>query len=143
DVVAVFDPDGRLLQLNRIGCQLLGIGGEHEIAGRTLDELFETASRERIRTEAVPELRIAGTWHGEAELVGPNGITPVSLVLLAHHDEHGELAYCSAIARDVTELKDVQHALAREATHDALTGLPNRTLLLDRLEHAVLRSQRT
>jgi diguanylate cyclase (GGDEF)-like protein len=49
----------------------------------------------------------------------------------------------SAIVRDASELKEVQRALIKEATHDALTGLPNRALLLDRLEHAVSRSART
>jgi diguanylate cyclase (GGDEF)-like protein/PAS domain S-box-containing protein len=143
DVVAVFDPGGALLQLNRVGCHYLGVSDDDELHGRTLFELFDPASRERVRKEAVPALRSEDTWSGEATLVGPGVTTPVSLVLVAHRDEDGDLGFCSAIARDVTELKDVQHALAREATHDALTGLPNRTLLLDRLGHAVLRAERT
>ncbi len=143
DVVAVFDPTGRLLQLNRVGCHYLGVSADDELVGRTLFELFDPSSRERVRKDAVPALRSLDTWSGEVTLVGPGVSTPVSLVLLAHRGDDGELEYCSAIARDVTELKDVQHALAREATHDALTGLPNRTLLFDRLGHAVQRAERT
>ena len=143
DVVAVFEPNGELLHLNRIGCHYLGVGGEDELGGRTLFELFDPASRERVRIEAFAALRTHGAWSGEATLVGPGTTTPTSLVLLAHGDERGTLEYGSAIARDVTELKEVQHALAREATHDALTGLPNRTLLQDRLAQAVLRAERT
>ncbi|HEY8217711.1 MAG TPA: EAL domain-containing protein [Acidimicrobiia bacterium] len=142
DVVAVFEPNGELLHLNRIGCHYLGVGGEEELGGRSLFELFDPVSRERVRTEAFTALRTHGVWSGEASLVGPGTTTPTSLVLLAHGDEHGTMEYGSAIARDVTELKDVQHALAREATHDALTGLPNRTLLQDRLAQAVLRAER-
>jgi diguanylate cyclase (GGDEF)-like protein len=96
-----------------------------------------------VRTEAFAAPRTHGVWSGEATLVGPGTTTPTSLVLVAHHDDRGALEYGSAIARDVTELKEVQHALAREATHDALTGLPNRTLLQDRLAQAVLRAERT
>jgi diguanylate cyclase (GGDEF)-like protein/PAS domain S-box-containing protein len=143
DVVAVFTPYGDLLHLNRVGCRYLGVSGEDELVGRTVFELFDPASRERVRKEALAVVRRDGAWSGEATLVGPGASTPTSLVLIAHRDEHGEIEYCSAIARDVTELKEVQHALAREATHDALTGLPNRTLLLDRLSQAVLRTQRT
>jgi len=144
DVVAVFQPDGSLLHLNRVGCQYLGIGGDDDLPGRNVFELFDQQSRDRLRREAMPTVQAEGGWHGEATIVGPGVSTPTSLVLLAHAAKDGdEVEYCSAIARDVTELKDVQHALAREATHDGLTELPNRTLLMDRLDHAVLRANRT
>lgn len=45
-------------------------------------------------------------------------------------------------ARDITERKKAQNALAYQATHDMLTGLPNRSLLADRLRRAATRAQR-
>jgi diguanylate cyclase len=48
-----------------------------------------------------------------------------------------------AILRDVTERKLQEAELERMALHDALTGLPNRTLLSNRIEHAIRSAQRT
>ncbi|MCK1818409.1 EAL domain-containing protein [Streptomyces sp. XM83C] len=44
--------------------------------------------------------------------------------------------------RDVTEQRQLEHELTQRAFHDSLTGLPNRTLLLERTERALLRGRR-
>ena len=46
------------------------------------------------------------------------------------------------LARDVTERRQVQRALEHDALHDRLTGLPNRTLLTERLERAMSAARR-
>ncbi len=43
---------------------------------------------------------------------------------------------------DITSRKEAEQRLAHDALHDALTGLPNRTLFLDRLDHAIKRTKR-
>ncbi|MEY2447332.1 MAG: hypothetical protein QOH79_808 [Acidimicrobiaceae bacterium] len=45
-------------------------------------------------------------------------------------------------ARDITERKQAEAALEHQALHDGLTGLPNRLLFLDRLDHAITRANR-
>lgn len=47
-----------------------------------------------------------------------------------------------AVVRDVTDVVDTEHRLIRAARHDYLTGLPNRALLVDRLDAALARSSR-
>ena len=46
------------------------------------------------------------------------------------------------IIRDISDQKEFERHLQHTATHDALTNLPNRTLLLDRLDHSIARAQR-
>jgi diguanylate cyclase (GGDEF)-like protein len=52
------------------------------------------------------------------------------------------LARISAVGRDVTEQRRFEAALAHQATHDTLTDLPNRALLLDHLDLALARADR-
>ena len=46
-------------------------------------------------------------------------------------------------ARDITDRVQLEEQLTRQAFHDGLTGLPNRALFRDRLDHALSRSSRT
>ncbi len=52
-------------------------------------------------------------------------------------DGDGRLLHFIGVQADITELKRAEEDLAHQALHDALTGLPNRVLLLDRLEQAL------
>ena len=56
-------------------------------------------------------------------------------------DANGTIEHYSAIARDITESKQTQEELQRQATHDALTSLPNRVLFLRKLSEALDRSR--
>ncbi len=57
-------------------------------------------------------------------------------------DEAGVVTHYVSILNDVTEKKRYEQQLEHQATHDALTGLPNRTLLQDRLDQAIRRARR-
>ena len=54
----------------------------------------------------------------------------------------GPIHQVSTVGRDVTERKRFEADLAHQATHDPLTGLPNRALLLDHLELELARAER-
>jgi diguanylate cyclase (GGDEF)-like protein/PAS domain S-box-containing protein len=56
--------------------------------------------------------------------------------------ENGEIGGAVVTFRDITERKALEEQLHHQAFHDPLTGLPNRALFMDRLEHALTRANR-
>jgi diguanylate cyclase (GGDEF)-like protein/PAS domain S-box-containing protein len=61
----------------------------------------------------------------------------------AFFDDQGKLASILSLAEDVTARTDAEEQLRQAAVHDALTGLPNRNSLAARLEHAIVRVNRS
>jgi diguanylate cyclase (GGDEF)-like protein/PAS domain S-box-containing protein len=56
--------------------------------------------------------------------------------------ENSEIVGAVVTFRDITERKALEKQLHHQAFHDPLTGLPNRALFMDRLEHAITRANR-
>ena len=143
DFVATADAEGRLLYLNRAGRRMLGLGDEHDIEGMRLVDCYSSWGAQHLMRDTLPTAAREGVWEGENSLRGdPDEDIPISQVVLAHRDDNGELAFYSTIARDISERKRYEAELRHQATHDSLTGLPNRTLLADRLEAEISRTRR-
>ena len=85
-----------------------------------------------------------GYWIGKVFNRRKNGeVYPENLTLSAVKNTHGEISHYVALYSDITQLnKTHQSQLERMAHYDSLTNLPNRTLLADRLNQAILQSNR-
>ena len=78
----------------------------------------------------------------EVQLIAKDGRRVSAEVTGRLVEEGGSPVRFEGIARDVTEQHLLQQQLSHQAFHDPLTGLPNRLLFMDRLEHAMSRARR-
>jgi diguanylate cyclase (GGDEF)-like protein/PAS domain S-box-containing protein len=145
DSIYFKDRDCRLLRVSRKMAQDLGFADPSELIGKTDVDLFGEAFGRATRQD---DLRIMGTNRpivGEIEgrQMG-NGRTNWTLTTkLPLHDESGNVIGLVGITREINEMRQTEAALQHLVTHDTLTDLPNRFLMVDRLNQLLFRARRS
>ncbi|MEO8364402.1 MAG: EAL domain-containing protein [Ilumatobacteraceae bacterium] len=140
DAVLVFDGRGTIMFCNDGARRLIGVS-DHSPLNDAVAATFIEAIRDQVPRE-VTTSATTNRWEGEVGFRGPDGIMrTLSITLQIVRGPDGTIAHYSAIARDITEEKQLHHELTRQATHDALTGLPNRVLFLRKVSEALERSR--
>ena len=143
DLVVTHEVAGRLVYVNAAARRFFELEVSDDLSRFDLRARLSPDSLERLIADVGPALKEQGTWSGEVELIGPDGgAVPALAQVLTHRDADGRQEFVSAIIHDISERKAFEVRLRHEATHDPLTGLPNRTLLLDRLAVALARAER-
>ncbi len=143
DLVVTIGRDGRFLDISPSAASLLGWSLDKARASEPADHVHPSDWRDAGRVIAqstvpagmameLPDLRLRhqdGDWRW----------LQATAIDLSHEPSVGGLAI---IGHDITDRKRAEEALSFQAVHDPLTGLANRTLLLDRIEHALERAER-
>ena len=89
------------------------------------------------------QLEAGEDWHGEVHNKRKNGSNYWERVLISPlRDRQGEICNYISIREDISAHKEYEQQLQHQATHDALTGLVNRSLLKDRITQAAHQAQR-
>jgi diguanylate cyclase (GGDEF)-like protein len=142
--VAASDATGRPTRVNRIVAGWAGsrwADGSLADDARLVEELYLPDGVTRLDPDDAPLARaVRGERVRDVELVaGPPG-GPRRITLATGepiHDEDGSVLGAVVTISDITEQRLLEGRLREAALHDPLTGLPNRVLVLDRLEQAL------
>lgn len=145
DAMVIVDGDGRIVLVNRQTERLFGYE-RAELVGQPVEVLMPEAARaghaaKRDGYLAAPEVRPMGAGLELLARRRDGSEFPAEISLSPLQTARGVLV--SAAVRDITERRRIEAALTRRTLHDALTGLPNRVVLADRLDRAMLRSERS
>lgn len=140
--IVVTDPDKVILRVNRAFAGLFGYTAE-EALGQT-PRLFKSGRHEQPFYAAMWErIKRDGAWQGEVWNRKKNGEFFADwLSITAVHNEQHEVTHYVGTHVDLTDRKAAQAAIEKLAFYDALTGLPNRRLLGDRLHQALSNARR-
>ncbi|MDD2741366.1 MAG: EAL domain-containing protein [Rhodocyclaceae bacterium] len=143
--VIISMPDYSIIAVNRAFTEITGYS-EAEVIGCNPSILQSGLHDDTFFQEMHKRLAHQGRWQGEIWNRRKNGeIYPQSLSISAVRDKLGKLTNYVATFADITHQKQAEERIQLLAFSDPLTNLPNRRLLLDRLEHSLvscLRSKR-
>lgn len=141
--VLISGPDSRILAANQAFVRIMGYPDQQALIGRYTHEL----RMDYLGGESFATLRQGlmqnDTWQGEICGQHESGDQwSATLNVNVARDAAGKVTHHVAILTDITQLKAQQQQLERIAQHDPLTGLPNRSLLADRLQQAMAHARR-
>jgi diguanylate cyclase (GGDEF)-like protein/PAS domain S-box-containing protein len=138
--VTLTDLDGTIVAVNRAFVDITGYS-EAEVLGRNPRILQSGRHDETFYRDLWATLAATGRWRGEIWNRRKDGeVYPEWLTISAVEDEQGRTTHYVGVFSDIGDAKEAQQQLEFLAHHDALTGLPNRILLHDRLEQALVRA---
>jgi diguanylate cyclase (GGDEF)-like protein/PAS domain S-box-containing protein len=138
--VIATDENDRIMYWNRAAELTYGWSAA-EAFGQDISTVAVSDHSAEQTAEIRASLAADRSWTGEQRVRRKDGsVFPVLLTLTPLLDGGGALSGIIGVSTDITERKRFEHELERLALRDALTGLPNRALLADRLEQALRKS---
>jgi diguanylate cyclase (GGDEF)-like protein/PAS domain S-box-containing protein len=142
EAIQIMDADVNIIRVNKAFEKITGYT-EGEVLGKNPRILKAGCYDKQFYEQMWGELLKSGNWNGELLDRRKNGeIYPQRITISAIKDGDFKTTQYVAMFSDISEQKKTEEKIYNLAFYDALTGLPNRQLLLDRLEATQLASAR-
>lgn len=132
-------PFGHYLRVNPSLARIYGYDSPHDLTLAISNVQSQLYVDPKKRTEFTAIMQQHGqVVHFEAQVYRKNGdIIWISENAHEVRDTENNLLFYEGTVEDISERKSYEHQIKFQATHDILTGLPNRTLLSDRLQQSM------
>jgi diguanylate cyclase (GGDEF)-like protein/PAS domain S-box-containing protein len=139
----VADAKRVILRINRAFSAITGFTAE-EAVGQTTRLLKSDREDEVFSATMWENVNRTGAWHGEIWSRQNTGeVSPRWLTVTAVHGNDGDITHYVGTLVDITQRKSDEAEIENLAFYDLLTQLPNRRLLVDRLQKALVVSARS
>lgn len=140
--IVITDSENRIISVNNTFSAITGYS-EAEVLGKDPGLLASGRQDAHFYREMWDTLQRKGVWKGEVWNRRKNGeVYPEWLTISTLHDPNGNICNHIGIFSDATLYKKNEEHIEYLAYHDKLTGLPNRSLLEDRLHQAMAHADR-
>jgi diguanylate cyclase (GGDEF)-like protein/PAS domain S-box-containing protein len=138
----VTDAQGLILRVNRAFTEMTGYSAD-EVIGKLPSILKSGRHDHDFYAGMWQQLSATGSWYGEVWDRRKNGeVFPKWQTISAVSGADGQVTHYVAAFTDISERKEAEEQIRNLAFYDPLTSLPNRRLLLDRLQQSLLLSER-
>ena len=140
--ISITDKEGLIVAVNPSFTTITGYTAE-EVIGKNPSVLKSNRHEPDFYSGMWTSLKENGSWQGEIWNRRKNGESyPEILSISSVHNDVGELTNYVAVFHDISDMKLKDEQIEHQAYHDALTGLPNRILVADRLGVAIAHAKR-
>jgi len=141
--IILTDAQHAIVLTNPAFCEITGYGLS-EVHGVSVPQLWSGGEDSPTSDSVWATAEEQGQWQGEIWMRRKDGeVRPVWKNISAVRDASGQLANFVAVFSDISAIKKAEERLNFLAFYDALTNLPNRLLLAERLDAALARGQRS
>ena len=140
--IVVTDAHGRVLSANHGFSRITGYSNP-EILGRSLSLLKSGRHEREFYADLWKAVEDRGNWQGEIwNRLRDGEIRPHELSITAVRDSSLQITHYVGMLQDISERHQAQQVIRHQATHDTLTDLPLRALLMERLNEALVKAER-